>query len=963
MKRRILRCIKIALIFLLCVTTFSTGLVGSAEKLSDRYPSIQMSEAAETRLPYYADYSDDSVNAGFIPASEEIPLLLENGTLSDGGTPKTDVLQGKNCVVTEEDQSLLLPFSVSADGLYEIEIEYYIMDALALPVRRSILLDGKLCFSEAQSMAFNPYFQQDKNPSFSENGNQLETTPVMIEQWNSVRLYAGDGSNVIPLKWAISAGEHTLELQYVDRPAAISSIKLCTSENIPSYDEVKKIYVKEGYREAQESRLFQAESPNVIAYQTDGSIMPFSDSDPKTTPTSLKPKVFNAIGGNTWANGGQELAFTLDVPKTGLYKLSLRISQKWQSNMPSCRRIAIDGQVPFSELLAYSFSYNRQWYTETLSQTDGNPFLFYLEEGEHTLSFTPVQDPSVARAIRSLELSNDDLSAIYRRILLITGPEPDLNYEYELEISIPELITTFNQIIEKLDLIRTDLKNSTDGKSEADSQIKMISRQLTDMRDNPKTIAWKLGDLSNAMSSIGSLSSSLRRTPLALDFIDLSPPSAKIDNGKSGLLSRIWVSICSFFYSFEKDMTPKKEEQKSISVWVSRGKEWSVIMNDLIRSDFEVKSGIKVDLNVLPSGSLSGTVNPLLLALTSGLGPDAVINMDASLPVEYGIRGAAAELSQMPDYSEIASRFHPEILKSFTYLDKVYALPEAMNFYVLMYRKDIFNNLGLSVPKTWNDVDYHLLPTLYQNNMQMMPAPFDLYLYQTGGTYYSGDGLYTGLNTPQAHTAFARYINQFHDLGFPISADFFNRFRTGEMPIGFADYPTYLQMVTAAPELLSKWELAPVPGTVQEDGSINNCTTPLALSSNMLMKSAKSPDEAWEFLKWWSEAEVQAAYGKRLENTLGSGARWNPAVLGAYDSLPWSKSDLAAIRECWNNTKVIPEVLGGVISARALNNAGFSALYEGMTPRQALERAADETDKELLRKQELYGIYRGKERE
>lgn len=56
--------------------------------------------------------------------------------------------------------------------------------------------------------------------------------------------------------------------------------------------------------------------------------------------------------------------------------------------------------------------------------------------------------------------------------------------------------------------------------------------------------------------------------------------------------------------------------------------------------------------------------------------------------------------------------------------------------------------------------------------------------------------------------------------GLPTAANFFNRFRTGEMPIGLGDNALYLQLIAAAPELNGKWKMAPLPGIRQDDGNV-----------------------------------------------------------------------------------------------------------------------------------------------
>ena len=53
---------------------------------------------------------------------------------------------------------------------------------------------------------------------------------------------------------------------------------------------------------------------------------------------------------------------------------------------PVYRQIYVDGEIPFAELKEYKFKYDYNYYTETLSDGNGNPYYIYLKSGEHTLT-------------------------------------------------------------------------------------------------------------------------------------------------------------------------------------------------------------------------------------------------------------------------------------------------------------------------------------------------------------------------------------------------------------------------------------------------------------------------------------------------------------------------------------------------------------------------------------------------
>jgi maltose-binding protein MalE len=42
----------------------------------------------------------------------------------------------------------------------------------------------------------------------------------------------------------------------------------------------------------------------------------------------------------------------------------------------------------------------------------------------------------------------------------------------------------------------------------------------------------------------------------------------------------------------------------------------------------------------------------------------------------------------------------------------VYALPETMDFTVMIYRQDVMRELGIDLPETWTDLYQRVLPRL-----------------------------------------------------------------------------------------------------------------------------------------------------------------------------------------------------------------------------------------------------------
>jgi ABC-type glycerol-3-phosphate transport system substrate-binding protein len=175
------------------------------------------------------------------------------------------------------------------------------------------------------------------------------------------------------------------------------------------------------------------------------------------------------------------------------------------------------------------------------------------------------------------------------------------------------------------------------------------------------------------------------------------------------------------------------------------------------------------------------------------------------------------------------------------------------------------------------------------------------------------------------------------------------------MPIGIADYWTYVLLSTAARELSGRWGMAPIPGKRMPDGTINRATGGSG-DAVVIFKQSEHPQEAWEFVKWWTSAETQSRYAVELEALLGVEARWNTANTEALQSMAWPGHDIAAIREQWQWFQQRPVVLGGYFTPRHIDNAWNRVVLQGWNSREALDEAVRQINRELRKKQEEFGI-------
>ena len=107
----------------------------------------------------------------------------------------------------------------------------------------------------------------------------------------------------------------------------------------------------------------------------------------------------------------------------------------------------------------------------------------------------------------------------------------------------------------------------------------------------------------------------------------------------------------------------------------------------------------------------------MLPATVAGIGPDLVVQSSPDV-FNFAMRGAAYPLSEFDDAEEVAARFDEASLITMRYLGNLYGLPETVSFNMMFYRTDIFEELGIKVPQTWDEL-IEISTVLANNNMQI----------------------------------------------------------------------------------------------------------------------------------------------------------------------------------------------------------------------------------------------------
>ncbi|WP_019636920.1 extracellular solute-binding protein [Paenibacillus fonticola] len=851
-----------------------------------------------------------------------------------------DGLDG-TAVMTPETGTMDWKVQIKEAGLYHIRIHYLPIKGKSSAIERKLAINYEVPFKEAEIILFdrvwgNRYAEIERD----DRGNDLRPRQVEKLVWQTKAISDRNGYYDEPYSFYFERGDHILSLTALREPMAIDYIELYQDQALNNYQDLKNEYEASGIRPVQNQYIvIQAED---AIYKSSPTLYPVSDrSSPTVIPYDVSKIRINTIGGINWKLPGQWIEWEFEVEEDGLYQIALKQKQDQLRGLYATRSLMIDGKHPFAETRRMKFDFSMDWKMDVLGEAD-EPYLFHLTKGKHRIRMM-VSLGEYAPLIRTIESSVLQLNELYRKILMITSNTPDPYRDYQLEKRIPDMIETLQEQAGIIRNVAHYLEQSTGEKSDKVAPLHTMVDQLEEMAEKPETVSRRLNAFKINVGGLGTWILTVREQPLALDYLVVSSPDSQLPKAKATFFDKIKHELGAFIASYTEDYdsigSTNQGGNRSITVWVTTGRDQAQVLKSLIDESFTPETNISVELKLVPG-------NILLPATLAGEGPDAAMQIGEDVPVNYAMRGAAADLSVFDDFDAIASRFHESGLVPYRYKGGTYALPEQQSFPMLFYRKDVLEQLNLEPPQTWQDI-YNMISVLQKHNMEfylpieaanasLVPnATFSMLLFQNEGKFYRAGDNKSALDSEIAMDAFKKWTQFYTSYKFPLQADFPNRFRTGEMPIGIADYTTYNMLTVLAPEIKGLWDFTIVPGTRKDDGTINH-EVASHTTGVMMLENAEDKEAVWEFMKWWIGKETQISYGREMEGIMGEAARYPTANIEALEELPWPVKDFNNLESQWRWVKGIPQVPGGYFTGRHLDNAFRKVVNANQNPREAL---------------------------
>ncbi len=927
--------------------------------------SLKVKADASTEEFYESSYQEylDAQGYDGTMSSSQVPVDLENYTAADG----MDASRDDQGVITQERGSITWNFYVEEAGFYNIELSYLPLEGTKSQIKRILHIDGESSHSGLRQLVFNRMFT-DSN-SVPEVKNKNEVRPKALELFQEQTVYIEDSQrrSAQPYKFYFSGGEHSLTLISVKEPMKITGITLKSMPEIPSYSEVadslrNRYSVYDG-----ESIVCQAERAdgNTLEIIRSSSAITTKNNvtDPNLQPYHPYQVVYNTIGGDSWKSPGDSIQWKIRVPQDGLYKLSVKASQNVKRGVTSYRRLRINGEVPFLEAQSLRFDYSTGMTNYILGDgTQEGAYLFPLRKGENIISMEVVLG-EFGETYTQINESLYNLNDLYRRIVQITGTAPDKYIDYEIVKKIPDFVKTVRTEQERLASVFDELLVITGEKGENANLVEKMLIQLKRLEEEPESAALS-GELSTFKSNITSLATwliQIGEMPLEIDSITLLGGDKEPAEAQASFFKQLYNDTIRFFATFFVDNTKVYTEDQvkrdSIKVWIPTGRDQAQVLRAMIDESFTPEYNIGVNLELVP-------LDVVIPSTLAGIGPDVVLSIDQTKLMDFAMRNALVDLSSLEGFEEERAKYFDSAIEGVTYQDGIYGLPETQMFGMLFYRKDIFDALGLQPPRTWEDFK-EIIPVLSMHNYEAyIPtvAPLSSMIFQRGGDVYLGKGkdygIESGLAGESAMEAFKELTDFFTAYKLPVTVDFANRFRTGEVPIGIADYTEYNKFELLAPEIKGLWSFSPIPGVLRPDGTVDNtvaCTT----TQCVMLQTAQEKgvmEDAWTFMRWWMSTEVQTEFATSIEAILGASARYPTANRDVLVKLPWSTADAETLLEQFENTRGLPPLPGHYMTSRMIDYTFKAVVASGANARETLYLKIKEINLELTKKRKEFGL-------
>ncbi len=871
-----------------------------------------------------------------------------------------------------EDGSAEFKVTVPKAAWYTVALTYSgieIEGGTSSDIELGLRVNGDYPYKEAERFVMPRIWVNDGPVREDTKGNQF--APEQKEEYTAQKYPMRDVNGFVAddLRVYLKKGENTLTLDTFGEAFMLYALHLDVPKVLPTLEEKIQQWKDEGVPYYTGTEVVVEGEQNVS--KSDRSIIGQSDnSNPGVLPPDGKADAYlqkvNYIGGSNWSMSDESITWKVVAPSAGIYKLGIHFRQNFLINASSYRSLKVNGEHQYAEQRSLDFYYENGWQFNDKLLSGDRTVLVYLNEGENDISLA-VTLGEMGGFNAQLEDLTLRLGDMYRSIIAIIGETPDANRDYNLFKRIPtleeDMTGMYAEIEAMVDSRRTDTGDIDD--------IAALLKKMNVVLDKMLTKTWEAQNYkSNYYDNYSGLAAQLqdmKNMALDIDCLVFAAPEKDFERNVCTWGEKFMYDVERFIASFLLDYNTAGgvggEEATNLTLWVNWSRDQTLVLNSLINGHFSAENpNISVTVRMTNASLLQG--------IMSGNGPDCSLSDARVTPINLAMRDALVDLSQFEDYDEVSSWFVEGADIPYRYEGGVYGLPSTQQFYMLFYRTDIFEKYGLEVPKTWDEF-LEVASILMLNNMQVgLPFVelkdigqtnggvaalniFPTLLLQKDLSLYNKDMDGTSFNEVDTMNTFQEWTDYYTKYNLPKEYNFFNRFRIGLVPMAIQSYGQYSALSAAAPEIKGQWAMAEIPGTVREDGTIDNTQAGFG-NACMILAMSEHKEEAWELLKWWMREDTQYRYALDIESILGVAGRYTSANVNATLKLDWGRDASDTLYDQWTKVEEIAEIPGGYYVSRAVDQAFWNVVNMNENPKDMMKKWGEVADVEIAFKIDQY---------
>ncbi|GGM41648.1 sugar ABC transporter substrate-binding protein [Microbacterium saperdae] len=374
-------------------------------------------------------------------------------------------------------------------------------------------------------------------------------------------------------------------------------------------------------------------------------------------------------------------------------------------------------------------------------------------------------------------------------------------------------------------------------------------------------------------------------------------------------------------------------EGQELTVWIMKGTNPdSSAFYDAVSTAFEEKTGATVNIEEV---QWADAHDRFVTSIAGGTTPD-IAETGTTWTAEFADAGALLDLDEYVDGEKgLRDDLVEGLAVAGTYEEKLYGMPWYAGVRSLVYRTDVFEELGLEAPKNWDDI-VAAGEAIKAAHPDMLPFPvpgdaeFQVYpwVWGAGGEIATLDGkTWTSeLDSAESQAGIEFYTDLATKHGFSSAGattwketDLRDAFTQGNVAMMLSGSWTPKALIEANPDLDGKIGAAVIPG---QDGGI--APSVLGGSHLSVFNTTKNADLAWEFVKLMTTGEfaeqwadetgyfpgVQSAMEEALASTDPLVAPFADQMVNGGASVPVTPN-FGAVQAKKTTNSMIQAILGG----------------------------------------------------